>query len=109
MIGRKLNLDLTQVVGLIAINLVIGFIVPNVDWRAHLGGLVTGAMVAAIFAYAPRTGRTAVQLVGVVVVIAVLVGATVARDAAISADPAVQVVLDQYGQFWKNLDSGLGG
>jgi len=107
-IGRKLNLDLTQVLGLIAINLVIGFVVPNVDWRAHLGGLVTGAVVAAVFAYAPRTGRTAVQLVGVIAVVAVLVAATIARDAAITADPAAQLFLEQYGQFWKNLDSGLG-
>ncbi|MGD9954460.1 MAG: rhomboid family intramembrane serine protease [Candidatus Nanopelagicales bacterium] len=108
-IGRRLNLDLTQVVGLIAINLVIGFVVPNVDWRAHLGGLVTGAVVAAVFAYAPRGGRTAVQIAGVVVVLALLVAATVVRDAAISSDPAVQDLLAQYGQYWKNLDNGLGG
>jgi membrane associated rhomboid family serine protease len=107
-IGRRLNLDLTQVLGLIAINIVIGFIVPNVDWRAHLGGLVTGAIVAAIFVYAPVRGRTAVQVVGVLVVVALLVAATVVRDAAITADPAVQAVLETYGQFWKNLDPQLG-
>ena len=107
-IGRRLNLDLTQVVGLIVINLVIGFIVPNVDWRAHLGGLVTGALVAAVFAYAPRSGRNAVQLIGVLAILGILVAAIVVRDAAITADPSVQAFLQEYGQFWKNLDTGLG-
>ena len=107
-IGRRLNLDLTQVLGLIAINIVIGFVVPGVDWRAHFGGLITGAIVAAVFVYAPRSGRTAVQVVGVLAVVAILVAATLVRDAALTADPTVQAFLQQYGQFWKSLNSGLG-
>ena len=35
----------------------IGFVVPNIDWRAHLGGLITGAAVAAVFAYIPPPRR----------------------------------------------------
>ena len=39
---------------IIGINAVIGFVVPGIAWQAHLGGLLTGAAVAAAIAY---TGR----------------------------------------------------
>ena len=45
---------------LIAINLVLGFVIAGIDWRAHLGGLITGMAVAYAFAYAPRERRTLV-------------------------------------------------
>ena len=47
--GRHLRADITQVLVLIGINVVIGFIAPGIDWRAHLGGLLTGAAVAFVF------------------------------------------------------------
>ena len=37
-----------SVVVLLAINLAISFTVPSIDWRAHLGGLITGALVVAL-------------------------------------------------------------
>ena len=37
--------DTRQLWVLIAINGVIGFMVPQIAWQAHLGGLVTGAAV----------------------------------------------------------------
>ena len=36
----------------------------NIDWHAHVGGLITGALVAAAMVYAPRSGRTVVQVGG---------------------------------------------
>ena len=56
--GRRLRADVTNVVILIGINFAIGFVVPNIDWRAHLGGLITGAVVAAVFAYVPYRRRS---------------------------------------------------
>ena len=44
--AKKLNINHSQVLTLIFINLAIGFIVPGIDWHAHLGGLITGAAVA---------------------------------------------------------------
>ncbi|MCP6658150.1 hypothetical protein NL521_29900, partial [Klebsiella pneumoniae] len=40
----------------IGINAVIGFVIPGIAWQAHLGGLVTGAAVAAATAYLGRDG-----------------------------------------------------
>lgn len=58
-IQRKRGGDVRQIVVLIAINAVLGFVVPNVAWQAHLGGLITGAACAAAIAYAPRGARQA--------------------------------------------------
>ena len=81
--GRRLRYDITQVLVLLAINLAFGFIQPNVDWRAHLGGLVVGALVAAIFVFAPRRHLVLVQSLACLVVVAVLVIATMVRTAQI--------------------------
>ena len=79
-VGRRMQADITQVVGLIAINVVIGFVAGGIDWRAHLGGLVTGALLGAILAYAPARGRVLWQVAGVVLVCVLLVAATLVRD-----------------------------
>ena len=74
--GKRLRYDITQVLILLGINVVIGFLAPGVDWRAHLGGMVTGAVVAAILVIPPRRHRTAIQVTGLLAVVFVL--ATVA-------------------------------
>jgi membrane associated rhomboid family serine protease len=66
-VGRRLNLDVRWVIGLIAINLAFTFVIPllggqNISWQGHIGGLVTGALVAAVYAYAPRERRTLIQI-----------------------------------------------
>ncbi|MDP9826321.1 rhomboid family intramembrane serine protease [Kineosporia succinea] len=74
-VQRRLNRDATQILVMIAINFVIGFLLPNIAWQAHLGGLVTGVVVAAALAYAPRANRTAVQTAGIVGVLVLLAAA----------------------------------
>lgn len=44
-IGKKINADVSQIMILLGINLVIGFTLSGIDWRAHLGGLITGFVV----------------------------------------------------------------
>ncbi|MDO4259289.1 MAG: rhomboid family intramembrane serine protease [Actinomycetaceae bacterium] len=58
---RQSGLDTRQVAILIGINVVIGFLVPNVSWQAHLGGALVGAATAwALTAVGrPRAGVTA--------------------------------------------------
>ena len=84
-VGRALRSDITQVVGLIALNVVIGFVVGGIDWRAHLGGLVTGALVAAVFAFGPTRRNAVLQALAVLVVLALLGAAVVVRDQQLSA------------------------
>lgn len=75
--------DTRQLWILIAINGVIGFVVPGIAWQAHLGGLITGGLCAAVIAFAPRGPRQALlQTAGVAVVAGVLVLATVLRATA---------------------------
>jgi membrane associated rhomboid family serine protease len=76
---RRLGRSMGQVLVLLAINGAIGFFVPNISWQAHLGGLVTGALVAAAYAYAPKERRAAVAWAVPVAGIALLVGLAVLR------------------------------
>jgi membrane associated rhomboid family serine protease len=77
LVQRRLRLPPGQVVGVLAVNLVLGFVVPGIAWQAHLGGLVGGAAVAAVLVYAPRERRALVQWGGTALVVAVLVALAV--------------------------------
>ena len=59
--SKRLNLDVKWLVGLIAVNLVVSFTFPGVSWQGHIGGLITGAAVAAAYVYAPQSRRILVQ------------------------------------------------
>ncbi|MEV5413542.1 rhomboid family intramembrane serine protease [Thermopolyspora sp. NPDC052614] len=79
-IGRRLKLDVRGVLLLIVINLVITFLPGfNISWTGHLGGLITGAIVAAALAYAPKSGRTIVQGVAVAAVLLILIALVIVR------------------------------
>jgi len=84
-IYRRLNLNVMPVLVMIVINAIFGFSVPNIDWRAHLGGLITGAVLGLAFAYAPRERRTLVHVGAVVVVLVVIAVVVVARTNALTA------------------------
>ncbi len=58
---RRFGRDVSAVLVILALNVVLGFVVPGIDWRAHLGGLVTGAVLAYAFAHAPRGRRALVS------------------------------------------------
>lgn len=76
---RRLGRSTGQVLVLLAINGAIGFFVPNISWQAHLGGLITGALVAYAYAYAPKERRAAVAWLVPLVGTALLVGLAVWR------------------------------
>lgn len=84
--GRKIKADVTQVIILLGINLLIGFVPGgSVDWRAHIGGLVTGAAVSAVFAYAPKRNSKLIQAGGIVLILVALGGLTAWRTADIES------------------------
>jgi membrane associated rhomboid family serine protease len=76
----KVGGDFRQILMLLAINAFITFAVPNVSWQGHVGGLVGGALVAAILVYAPKPRRTALQATGIGLVVVALAVATVLRS-----------------------------
>ncbi len=45
-VARRARLNTSGIVSLIGINLVFSFVVPDINWLAHLGGLATGLVVA---------------------------------------------------------------
>jgi membrane associated rhomboid family serine protease len=48
-ISRARGLDITWILGYVAVTAVLSFVVPDISWQGHLGGFVTGAAVAWIF------------------------------------------------------------
>ena len=70
------NVQLLIVLGL---NLVLGFVVPGISWQAHIGGLVIGALVAWIYVSTrsdekPTRQRGQLGLVGAGLVMATIAG-----------------------------------
>ena len=85
---RQRGGDSRQLLVLIGVNAVLGFVVPQIAWQAHLGGLVTGALATAAVAYAPRGRyRALVQYGGMAVVAVLLVVATLARVSSLGIGP----------------------
>lgn len=72
-VARRFGRDVSSVVVILVINAVISFTVPSIDWRAHLGGLITGAVLALAIAHAPRGRRAAYSILASVVMAAVIV------------------------------------
>jgi len=79
-VSRRLRLDTRGIVMLIAINLALSFFFHNyIAWQDHIGGLLTGALLTAAYAYAPSKNRAAFQVAATVIVAAVIVFAIAVR------------------------------
>jgi membrane associated rhomboid family serine protease len=73
-IQRRLGGNTTQLLVLLAINFVIGFLPGvNIAWQAHLGGLVGGAILGLIFVQTRQRSQAKLQTALVVLFAAVLV------------------------------------
>jgi membrane associated rhomboid family serine protease len=80
-VNRQMRSNITGLLVYLAILLLPGFLIPGIDWRAHLGGLVTGLVLGLVFAYAPRAHRAAYHLAAGVGLAAVVVVLVVTRTA----------------------------
>jgi membrane associated rhomboid family serine protease len=47
-IYKKYRADIKGVLITVGLNLAIGFTIPGIDWRAHIGGLIGGAVAAKV-------------------------------------------------------------
>lgn len=72
-LARKLRADTSQLVGLIAVNLVIGFVAHGyINNYAHIGGLLTGGAVAYLYTLVPRGRWQAALQFGAAALVALL-------------------------------------
>jgi membrane associated rhomboid family serine protease len=79
-IQRRLGGNSVQLLVLVGINLVIGFIPGfNIAWQAHVGGLVTGAVIGLVFMATRNVRQKSTQIWLLAAVGAVLVALTVVR------------------------------
>jgi len=46
--GKRMGANLKEGLGLIALNLVIPLVIPGIDWKAHLGGVIGGALATTL-------------------------------------------------------------
>src|SRR4029450_3740899 len=76
---RRLKLSVQPILPGIVINVVFTFVVATISVAGPLGGLVIGAVVAAILAYAPRQRRNLIQGLGCAAVFVILMGLAVYR------------------------------
>lgn len=83
-VAHKVGGDLRSLFGLLAVNVFITFAVPNISWQGHLGGLVGGALIAALLVYAPRQRRALVQWAGVAALSVVLIVLALVRTLALA-------------------------
>jgi membrane associated rhomboid family serine protease len=79
---KRLRRDTSSIIPLLVINLAISFI-PGISLAAHLGGLVTGAMVAFALAYSPARNRNLYVGVAVGLLLGVMAVAVVVQTTAI--------------------------
>ncbi|MFD2471492.1 rhomboid family intramembrane serine protease [Amycolatopsis silviterrae] len=70
----KLRLNPTALLINLVINAYVTFTIPQISILAHVGGLVTGALVAAAILYAPERNRVRWQTIGLVIITIALVG-----------------------------------
>ncbi|MFB4276155.1 rhomboid family intramembrane serine protease [Nonomuraea sp. MTCD27] len=82
-VGRRLNFDVRGIAVLIVINLAITFLVPGISWTGHIGGLITGSLLAGALAYAPKNNRTLWQVLVIAGALAVLAVLVMVRVSAI--------------------------
>jgi membrane associated rhomboid family serine protease len=79
-IQRKLGGNATQLLILLGINLVIGFLPGlNVAWQAHVGGLIGGAVIGLIYVQTRQRSKRTLQFVLIGAFAALLVALSLSR------------------------------
>jgi membrane associated rhomboid family serine protease len=82
----KLRLNPTGLLITLALNAFITFGIPGISIYAHVGGLVTGALVAVALLYAPEANQLRWQAVGLVIIVVAIVGLLAWKDTQFAAE-----------------------
>ncbi|KLO29054.1 membrane protein [Mycolicibacter heraklionensis] len=72
-IGRRLRMDVRAVGAVIVVNLIFTFTIPHISWQGHVGGLITGVLVAFAYVYPPQANRTRIQAVASLALLALFI------------------------------------
>jgi membrane associated rhomboid family serine protease len=71
---RAIGVNTMQLLIVLGINVVLGFIAPNIAWEAHFGGLLIGALVGWVYLRTRRPAQRPVQIGSVAgIIVALLV------------------------------------
>lgn len=84
-IQRRLGGNNVQLMVIIGLNLVAGFIIPGIAWQAHVGGLLVGALVALVLLRTRERSKHTEQILLLLGVFAALIVITVAGVAWLPA------------------------
>lgn len=76
-INRGLGGNSIQLIVIVGLNLAIGFVVPNISWQAHVGGLVVGALMGLVFMKTRRRDQQKKQLLLLGAVLAGIIALTI--------------------------------
>lgn len=80
---RRLKRAEQGILVVIAINVVLGFVVPGIAWQAHIGGLVAGTAMAALYLFGPKKNRMLVAVAGTVLMAAAIVALVLWKYASV--------------------------
>lgn len=72
-INRKLSRDNSGLYVLLGMNLFLTFMVPQISWTAHIGGLITGILCGLMLAFIPRERRAVLPWVLMAALVVVFV------------------------------------
>ena len=82
---KAIGVDFTQLLIVLGINVVIGFVASNIAWEAHLGGLATGAAIGWVYSRTRRPEDRQRQILMVAGIAGVLVAILIAFIASAPA------------------------
>jgi membrane associated rhomboid family serine protease len=81
---------LRSALSMLLINLVIGFSIPAIDWRAHVGGLVAGLVAGfAVDPSRPTVTRRIASAAGLVALLLAAAALVAFRSSQIRSDPSI--------------------
>ncbi len=90
---HRMRWDLRPFIGLLLINVLLTVLSPSIDWHAHVGGAIAGAIFTAAFAYPPRAWATRTGIAAGILLVAVSVGMVVAHTNELRSDPVLGPVI----------------
>ncbi|WP_149084011.1 MULTISPECIES: rhomboid family intramembrane serine protease [Microbacterium] len=72
-IGRHIGANVTGILVILGINFAFGFFAGGISWQAHLGGAITGALVALIYVRTKRRDQRTWQIVALAALVILLI------------------------------------